>query len=48
MRAFDLAHLTNEQKAKLDAMEKELNVVLIAWDQAEQKGNSQEQMNYDI
>ncbi|MDM5200285.1 MULTISPECIES: hypothetical protein [Fictibacillus] len=47
MRAFDLAHLTSEQKAKLDAMEKELDVVLIAWDQKEQK-NSQESMNYDI
>ncbi|SDM94116.1 hypothetical protein SAMN04488137_2691 [Fictibacillus solisalsi] len=47
MRAFDLAHLTSEQKAKLDAMEKELDVVLIAWDQKEQK-NSQENMNYDI
>lgn len=29
---FHLAHLTEEQQGKIDQLEKELNVVLIAWE----------------
>lgn len=48
MKNFNLAHLTSEQKAKLDQVEKELDVVLIAWDNERSSDNKQESMDFDI
>ncbi len=48
MKNYNLAHLTSEQKAKLDQVEKELDVVLIAWDNERASDNKQESMNFDI
>ncbi|MDN4072425.1 hypothetical protein [Fictibacillus terranigra] len=48
MKQFDLAHLTSEQKAKLDQIEKELDVVLIAWDRQGKADNIQQNNNFDI
>ncbi|SFD52366.1 hypothetical protein SAMN05428981_101760 [Bacillus sp. OV194] len=48
MKQFDLAQLTSEQKAKLDHMEKELDVVLIAWDKQGNTNSTQQSNNFDI
>lgn len=39
--AFHLAQLTSEQHEKIDQLEKELDVVLVAWEPNEHESNQQ-------
>lgn len=41
--SYNLAHLSSDQKEKIDQVEKELDVVLVAWEPYDVEGEQQQQ-----